>query len=788
MGRQRLATAAAAKAPVHHRAENHGKFQPLALVHRHQPHHVVVLAQQLRAVALAPGAELLRVQQKAGQRTGDALVEGGGVGDQPVQVRLTLGSARQRSGAIVQPAFLQNCAQQHAQLRAQRHELPPVQQLEEGPQAMCQLVRALGIGKRRVHEGRVRLRDANLRQFPGTQANRRGAQHADQLHVAAAVRHQLQQRQRQRNLHGFIEVLGAVGEGGDALLGQDRRHAAQHAPLGAGEHGKVPEPQLRVFAHQGTDATRNEQRLALADLHLEQLLAGLAAVRGLQQVDLHLAAAEAEVSVVQPGVRVVDDLAVAAVHGPLEHPVDEVQNRRAGAEVHRQRQQRAAVSPLVGRVLLQEQPRFGLTEAVDGLLHVAHHEQVVAPGDAGNQRLLHVGGVLILVHEDVIVALPQGPGGVVVPERAQRAVLQIGIAQAGQLRLARLVALPGAQRDLAQAGKLGREQLHVGQRRAQLQSPQGAALDGALGVAAQLLHRLVHRAAVALLPGGSLPEARQRALQFVAGIDPAQLRERLQILLQRSGVVRVAAGVHQRQPGHQQRLIHVLARGAHELVQPALPQFFVRRAGHAQPVLGIGALLQAAQQNLRHGAHALGAACVVQLGQALVGIGIGLLHGLVQSLVQQAAGLRVVQHPERGIHPGALEVGAQKFRAEAVQRGDAGAVHQQLLVAADLVPRRGAPAQFLGELGAHVRGRCAGEGDDQHAVDARLARGDQLQHALHQHGGLAGARRRAEQDVRAPRLDSAPLFIGKMHADPSRISLKIWYHSRARLARAEFHA
>ena len=568
---------------------------------------------------------------------------------------------------------------------------------------MCQIVRALGIGKRRVHEGHVRLGDANLRQFPGSQAHRGGAQHADQLHVAAAVRHQLQQRQRQRNLHGFIEVLGAVGEGGNALLGQDRRHATQNAPLGAGQHGKVPEPQLRVLAHQGMDAARNEQRLALADLHLEQLLAGLAAVRGLQQVNLHLAAAEAEVAMVQPRVCVVHDLAVAAVHGPLEHPVDEAEDRRAGAEVHRQRQQRAAVPPLVGGILLQKQPRLGLTEAVDGLLHVAHHEQVVASGDAGNQRLLHVGGVLVLVHEDVIVALPQGAGGVVVPERPQRAVLQIGIAQAGQLRLARLEALPGPQRDLAQAGKLGCEQLHIGQRRAQLQSPQCAALDGALCVAAQLLHRLVHRAAVALFARRCLLEARQRALQFIAGVDPAQLLQHLQILLQRPGVVRVAAGVHQRQPGHQQRLIHVLARGAQHFVQPAPAERIVRRAGHAQPFLGIRALLQAAQQNLRHGAHALRATGVVQLGQARVGIGVGLLHGLVQRLVQQAAGLRVVQHPECGIHPGALEVGAQEFRAEAVQRGDAGAIHQELLVAADLVPRRSAPAQLLGELGAHVR-------------------------------------------------------------------------------------
>ena len=50
-----------------------------------------------------------------------------------------------------------------------------------------------------------------------------------------------------------------------------------------------------------------------------------------------------------------------------------------------------------------------------------------------------------------------------------------------------------------------------------------------------------------------------------------------------------------------------------------------------------------------------------------------------------------------------------------------GACREQLLVAADLVPRRSAPAQLLGELGAHVRGSRAGEGDDQHAVDARLA-------------------------------------------------------------------
>ena len=59
--RDQIRRARAAVLFSHQRAEHHAELQALALVNGHQAHHIVVFAQQMRRVAIAARAQLLRM-------------------------------------------------------------------------------------------------------------------------------------------------------------------------------------------------------------------------------------------------------------------------------------------------------------------------------------------------------------------------------------------------------------------------------------------------------------------------------------------------------------------------------------------------------------------------------------------------------------------------------------------------------------------------------------------------------------------------------------------------------
>ena len=76
MGGQCGSARARAVFPAEHRAENNGEFQALALVHGHQPHYIVIFAEDVGTVAVAFLAQLFQMGEKAGEGAGNALVEG----------------------------------------------------------------------------------------------------------------------------------------------------------------------------------------------------------------------------------------------------------------------------------------------------------------------------------------------------------------------------------------------------------------------------------------------------------------------------------------------------------------------------------------------------------------------------------------------------------------------------------------------------------------------------------------------------------------------------------------
>ncbi|MPM57914.1 hypothetical protein SDC9_104743 [bioreactor metagenome] len=81
------------------------------------------------------------------------------------------------------------------------------------------------------------------------------------------------------------------------------------------------------------------------------------------------------------------------------------------------------------RQLLQKEPWLRLTEAIDGLLDVAHEKQVVPAGDPVEYRLLHAIAILIFVHGDPAKLRAVFLRNRFVSERFQRQMLKVVVVQ-----------------------------------------------------------------------------------------------------------------------------------------------------------------------------------------------------------------------------------------------------------------------------------------------------------------------------------------------------------------------
>ena len=225
----------------------------------------------------------------------------------------------------------------------------------------------------------------------GGEAEQRRAQRRQQGHVLPGIVQHLQQSDGHGDLRGAEELLPAVGAPGDPQLVQGGGVAAQHRSRRAQEdhdvlrpNGPVPDGQAAVqeppdTSGRGPGGDQVFVRLLLLavvgergqvdaiELHAVPLIGGQVRTAGAQGLRL---------GVVQ--------LAGGVGHHVAEDEVGPVQHLRAGAEVVRQQH----LAPLAGDGLLglgpalvfvQEDGGLGQPEAVDGLLHVPHHEKA-APG------------------------------------------------------------------------------------------------------------------------------------------------------------------------------------------------------------------------------------------------------------------------------------------------------------------------------------------------------------------------------------------------------------------------
>ena len=121
------------------------------------------------------------------------------------------------------------------------------------------------------------------------------------------------------------------------------------------------------------------------------------------------------------------------------------------------------------------------------------------------------------------------------------------------------------------------------------------------------------------------------------------------------------------------------------------------------------------------------------------------------------AALLLVADAKAGVDGKRLKVLAQQVAAEPVQRGDARAGERHHLFAQRRILPRGL-AERLADALAHFTRRRVGERDDQHVFN-RAALAHELHDALHQHGRLARARRRADDQAVPPVGDGVALLL-----------------------------
>ena len=409
--------------------------------------------------------------------------------------------------------------------------------------------------------------------------------------------------------------------------------------------------------------------------------------------------------------RAVVHLAHPAGHDAAEDSVAAVQHALAGAEVFAE-QHLAGLAVLrlaggdVGVVLPQEDGGVGQTEAIDALLHVAHGEQVLLlPGDGGEDAVLHVVGVLILVHHDLPVTLGHLLSqlrrlAVGLAQQVDGIVLLIGEIQrvaAGLLRLIAVGEVSGQCRQRQHGGRHGRQvgkmlRLGDGKGRGQLLQVVLALLDDGLHV---LLFRVLapdsaHAAVEAgqrgghgvpvAAGGGKAPKPRCRLHQTVAVggghhlVGDAVCR----FFQQRRPEIRLGGGVLHDDP---------TVGGLAQVLRQRLPA-----AAHLfQPFQRVGMALQLAvqlqHQLLQRPVVPARAQRFRQLAALVVHAGVEILQRPLQHTLLHHGGLLLVQHPEvrrQGMarhRRQTVHVFPQQRGAEGVHRFDIRLIHTEHLTA-----------------------------------------------------------------------------------------------------------
>ena len=632
-------------------------------------------------------------------------------------------------------------------------------------------------------------------QVVGSEAEEGRAENGDEGHVLLGVVQNLEQGVNHRHLHGGEEVLALLGAAGDAPLRQGPGIVAQPGARGPQKHHDVLRAAGAELAgiavgngvaliKQPPDALRHEPGLRQGTAEGDVLLPP--ALWEGQQVKLRLAVLPGR----QEGGAEVEPLPFPVVHLPhfpghdgLKDEVHPVQHRLAGAEVLAEEDLPGLallrlVRQGIGLVLLQEDGRVRQAEAVDGLLHVPHGEEgPPAVGDGGEDAVLHLVGVLVLVHHHLPVPLGHGVGqlggGPVLSQEEADGVVLLVCEIRGVPPQLLPAAGPVEGHGQVQQGLHGRG----GPAQVLRRLGGGHVQDGPGGV-----HLL-------LAPG---PQALQAVPQFrglalsrrpqpgpVQGDGPRpvpadfsglrQLPEHPGPLL-KSWAIGLPDGLV---PGHP-----VQALGQEGRPVPGLPghggeklpaigrlPHVLRKAGPAlpllrQPPLRVGVALDLSveiqHQVLQAAVVPAEAEGVRQLGPAGGQPGVELLQHPRQDPPPQEGGLPLVQHPEVRRQPPVpaevqqMDVLPDQGGTEGVDGLDVRLVDQRQLALEVPVPGAvGHPGgQLPGDPLPELGGGGPGVGDDEEVVHIGPLRAQYpAEEAVHQHAGLAAAGGGGDQEA-----------------------------------------
>ena len=328
----------------------------------------------------------------------------------------------------------------------------------------------------RVVEVAARRPGADLGQTVRREAEHRRAQHRDQGHILPGIVDDLQQPQHDGDLHGLEKVLLGFKGTGDVLLreglGKGGRAAARRAQQdhdvlrAAGAQRAVSAGDRIALVQQGPDPLCHEPGLCGELLHRAVFFPGT--LPGADEMELRVA--------VLPG-RIVGCAEMQRLVLPVLHiahvrredigkdEVGRVQDLPPGAEILGE--QDLALLPgaclFIGKepgILLQKDGGVCQPEAVNALLYIAHRENILPiPGHCPENGVLYLIGVLVFIHQDLLVPLgylpPKLCGGAVLPhQQPQGQMLLVGEVCRVEPELFRLVS-PGELAGQAQQGLHG---------------------------------------------------------------------------------------------------------------------------------------------------------------------------------------------------------------------------------------------------------------------------------------------------------------------------------------------
>ena len=361
----------------------------------------------------------------------------------------------------------------------------------------------------------------------------------------------------------------------------------------------------------------------------------------------------------------------------------------------------------IAEVFFQEDRGVGQAEAVDGLLHVAHHEEI-APlaGDGADDEVLHAGDVLVLVHHHAVEAaryLARGARGAAigVSQQAGGHVLQVRVVHQRAAALFRRVAPVEVQQQREQRAHGPRRARQVAQQLGAVLGEEARQLAG--GFFAALAPGLDEKGLFVLRRALEAADAREGHGQAGSRLVPAELALRGEAAqaLRRVGEAGdiglfqplvAGAALYQRVhlPGPVEGRV---LRRAHQLRAPGRVQRVRRQFGEqpglpARPVLGPRVALQLVvepQDELRQAAVVAPGAHGVRQGEEIrLRALIALLQRALERAGAQLGCAVLVGDGEIGRYARLVGEFAQHRGAEAVDGADLRALYQRRLPAQPL--------------------------------------------------------------------------------------------------------